>query len=413
MSLILAQHYRVLMLVAMVATANSAPLSWSYAAGNYSWAVAVSGDGRYAIAGSDDMQTYFFHTAEGVPLWSHPANGYVRHVAISRDGTYAASGDMDGTILLLRFDGARVSFSSFKADSAIEALAMSDSGEYLAAGDRSGNMYIFQDQALSAVLRNKVPGGVLAIALAESMAFAVTAAQGGLYFFDEATSHSAHAWSFGEDTTLAQLAMTSDSSHILAGGNDGNIYLLDNSGRLVDRRDAGGAISALSISDVTHLTIVGTVSGTISLYSADAGFNNGESLETGNPITSAAISKNGRRISVANLQGTVSTFDGSLRAPLWTYDAGGIVHSLSLSRDGRVLAAASDTGSIYLFDEGEAAGADNRGLFVQLPILAVLAVTVTVCTILLRRRDKSKRLRNETNEGHASDLASSFAKRAG
>jgi WD40 repeat protein len=207
--------------------------------------------------------------------------------------------------------------------------------------------------------------------------------------------------------------MTSDSSHILAGGNDGNIYLLDNSGRLVDRRDAGGAISALSISDVTHLTIVGTVSGTISLYSADAGFNNGESLETGTPITSAAISKNGRRISVANLQGTVSTFDGSLRAPLWTYDAGGIVHSLSLSRDGRVLAAASDTGSIYLFDEGEAAGADNRGLFVQLPILAVLAVTVTVCTILLRRRDKSKRLRNETNEGHASDLASSFAKRAG
>jgi len=42
--------------VVLAVTASSAPFAWTYRTGNYAWAVAVSDDGRYVIAGSDDMQ---------------------------------------------------------------------------------------------------------------------------------------------------------------------------------------------------------------------------------------------------------------------------------------------------------------------------------------------------------------------
>jgi len=76
-----------------------------------------------------------------------------------------------------------------------------------------------------------------------------------------------------------------------------------------------------------------------------------ESLEASKPITSAVMSGNGERISVAQLDGVISMFNQSLATHMWTFDAGGIVHSLSISHSGQVMAAASDTGDVCVFDE--------------------------------------------------------------
>jgi len=342
---------RTLMLLALAVTTGSAPLAWTYMTGNYSWAVAVSSDGRYVIAGSDDMHAYFFDTrsTEGKPLWSYATNGYVRHVAISGNGTWAAASDLGGNIFLFRLDAPGKPVWSFRSDSPIDALAMNEEGDCLVVGDRSGNVYVFGTG--SARREYAIPGGLLAVSLSRMMTLAATSTHGGLYFFGEVSLHATYVWSFQQDTSFPQIAMAEDSSYIVAGGSDGYMYLIDSSGQLLDRQRVGAAISAISISGIARRVIAGSPDGIVSLYAVGARLERMGSLEIRKPVTSVALSSSGDRVSYASLDGTIAMFDQSLTTNVWTFRGGAIVHALSISGNGRVMAAVDDTGSIYLFDE--------------------------------------------------------------
>ena len=366
---------RTLMLLALAVTTGSAPLAWTYMTGNYSWAVAVSSDGRYVIAGSDDMRAYFFDTrsADGKPLWSYATNGYVRHVAISGNGTRAAASDLDGNIFLFRSDDPGKPIWSFRADSPIDALAMNEEGDCLAAGDRNGDVYVFG--TASATREYAIPGGVLAVSLSRSMTLSATSTHGGLYFFGEVSLHATYVWSFQQDTSFPQIAMAEDGSYIVAGGSDGYTYLINSSGQLLDRQRVGVAISAISMSDIARRVIAGSADGIVSLYAVGARLERIGSLEIRKPVTSVALSWSGDRVSFASLDGTIAMFDQSLTTNLWTFHSGAIVHAMSISGNGRVMAAVDDTGSIYLFDE-ESSLRKSRTM-----IDAVVGLTLTVVCV--------------------------------
>lgn len=378
-----------ILLVTLAASAASAPLAWSYRSGNYLWAVAVSRDGMYAIAGSDDMHAYFFETqsAKGEPLWSHEAQGYVRDVAISWDGSRVVTSDTNGSIFFFQPRISGRPTWSYHAESSIEALAMSDDGGYVAAGDRNGHLYIFRaDQDAPLSWRNTIPGGVLALSFSESQSLAVTSARGGIYFFDETTPQSSYSWCFQESTSFPHVAMADDASYVVAGASDGLLYLLGRTGQLVDSKRLGGAISSLSVSDTARRVAAGNTKGVISIYEIQTGLNELKVLETEGPVTSIALSDNGERILLANLDGTISMFDQSLTTPLWRYGTDAIVHSLSISADGRIMAAGSDTGSIYLFAEKEAPGMGDAGAYLFL--VPVLFIVITVVLFASYRRRK-------------------------
>jgi len=78
-------------------------------------------------------------------------------------------------------------------------------------------------------------------------------------------------------------------------------------------------------------------------------------------------------------------FSQSLTAPLWTFGAGAIVHSLSVSGDGMTLAATSDTGSIYLFHESPTSQ-DEKPL--PAAVLVPMSIAVLVLGYLILRRRK-------------------------
>jgi WD40 repeat protein len=171
------------LLLTLTVTTGSTPLVLTYRTGDYSWAVAVSHDGRYVIAGSDDMHAYFFGTqsAEGKPLWSYATHGYVRHVAVSGDGSSAAAGSLDGSILFFKPVVSGNPVWSSKATSPIDALAMSEDGHYLAAGDRLGTIYFLKTSSTD-LTRRMISGGVLTLSISKSGMLAATAARGGLCF---------------------------------------------------------------------------------------------------------------------------------------------------------------------------------------------------------------------------------------
>lgn len=373
--------------LALALTAGSAPLAWTYKTGNYSWAVAVSDDGRYVIAGSDDMRTYFFdsRSGDGRPLWSHAAKGYVRQVAISGNGTYAASGGADGNVFFFRSNESGNSLWSFRADSSIYALAMSNDGDYLVAGSQRGTVYIFKtDQTNPLTKQYAIQGGVLALSLSESRALVATSADGDLYFFAEVSSSSGYNWIFENYTSLPRLAISSDASYIVAGGSDGYLYLFKRSGELVDHKRVGGAVSALSMSSTTGRIVAGTTSGNLFLYRIKNGLDLLSSLATGRPITSTAISESGDRILFANIDGAISMLDQSLAAQQWTFSSGAIVHSLSMSSTGSVMAAVSDTGDVYLFREEGGAHSNETALVV--PVMLIIVVASGLAFFLWQRK---------------------------
>ena len=379
---------RVLLLITLVAgtSSGSAPLAWTYMTGNYSWAVAVSLDGRFVVAGSDDMHTYFFETSLGgsKPLWSHETHGYVRHVSVSRNGACIAAGDTEGNIFFYRSNSSGGPVWSYRSETAIQALALTDLGDYLAAGDRRGHLYVLKtDLQEPMIWQYLISGGVLAVSLSTHGVLVATGAQGGLYFFGQVTSPS-YEWAFQQYSSLPYVAITDDGSYLVAGGSDGYLYLLTNSGQLVDRSNVGGAVSALSISVGTRRVVAGTMNGNVSLYQIENRLEKRGSFQSREPVTSIAASENGDRVSVAYLDGEISTFDGILDHQMWSYNVGAIVHSLSVSGNGRVMAAASDTGGIYLFNEEIRVSVDRTGWDVV--VLSVSGAVLVVAYFAWRRR---------------------------
>ena len=337
----------------LAVTAGSVPLAWTYATGNYAWAAMVSRDGRYVLAGSDDMHAYFFQVnGEGKPVWTHVGQGYVRHVAISSDGASAAVSDTDGNVYFFQSNRSGIPAWSFHSAAAIDGVDLSEDASRLAVGDHEGNIYLFEtSESNQPVWHAVIDGGFMSLALFGPNALAVSSRHGGIYFYDLVLLKSSYGWSFHESTSFPQLAVSRDLGYIFAGGSDGDVYVIGSSGRIVDSQRLGGSVSAISISESARVVIAGSTNGNVSQYLIKDGLENTGSFLAHAPVTSVAVSAGGERIAIATIDGVISMFSQTLAGPLWTYKAGAIVHSLSMSGDGMVMAASSDNGSIYLFNE--------------------------------------------------------------
>lgn len=376
------------LIILLMATTSTAPLAWTYATGNYSWTVAVSHDGRYVIAGSDDMHTYFFQadSSQGKPLWSHLAHGYVRHVAISNNGDRAAASDMAGYVYFFRPGASASPVWSFHSDSAIYAIAISDDGSQLVAGDQGGSIFLFNtNQSSAPIWQGLVPGGVLAVSLWQSRgAVIATSTQGGIYYYEHESTPSGFSWKFQESVSFPQLSVNDDADYVVAGGSDGSIHMITDEGQLAGTQRVGGSLSAISISNHLLQVIAGSTNGNVSRFDLNEGFEKLDSFDAKMPVTSVAISDDGERIAVAGLDGTIWTFNEKFADLIWTFNTGAIVHSLSMSGDGQVMSATDDKGNIYLFREQAPVRAEEPvSLVIFVPIALVL---LALGYIVLRRR---------------------------
>ena len=74
-----------LVLVLMTGGADAKEPEWNYTADSSINSVAISADGEYIVAGSDDSKVYFFDKDNNTPLWSYTAGDGVFSVSISSD----------------------------------------------------------------------------------------------------------------------------------------------------------------------------------------------------------------------------------------------------------------------------------------------------------------------------------------
>ncbi|NIP34917.1 MAG: PQQ-binding-like beta-propeller repeat protein, partial [Thermoplasmata archaeon] len=73
---------------------KSGRLLWKYTNPEPFSSVAISDDGNFIVAGSDDHVTYFFDR-RGLLLWRYSADKKIRCVEISEDGQLLVTGSDD------------------------------------------------------------------------------------------------------------------------------------------------------------------------------------------------------------------------------------------------------------------------------------------------------------------------------
>ena len=96
-----------LLLVALVLMAGEADAKepeWNYTTDSGINSVAISADGEYIVAGSDEDQVLLFHKDSNTPLWSYTAGDGVYSVAISSDGETIVAGSLDNNVYLFDKD---------------------------------------------------------------------------------------------------------------------------------------------------------------------------------------------------------------------------------------------------------------------------------------------------------------------
>ena len=60
--------------------------------------MAISADGEYIVAGSDDNKVYLFDKDSSTPIWNYTTGMNVNSVSISADGTYFSAGSDDNSV---------------------------------------------------------------------------------------------------------------------------------------------------------------------------------------------------------------------------------------------------------------------------------------------------------------------------
>ena len=111
-------------------------------------AVAVTGDGKYAVSGSDDEKLKVWELATGRKIRTLKGHSdSVNAVAVTGDGKYAISASDDTTLKVWELaTGQKI--ATFTGEDSIDCCAVAPDGVTIAAGDESGKVHFLRLQGI-------------------------------------------------------------------------------------------------------------------------------------------------------------------------------------------------------------------------------------------------------------------------
>ncbi len=113
---------------------------WKYKTGDSVLSVAITPDGSYVVAGSDDHYVYMFDR-NGNLLWRYKTGDTVRSVAITPDGRYVVAGSDDNHVYMLDRNGNLL--WKYKTGDDVNSVAITPDG-YVVAGSNDHYVYLFK-----------------------------------------------------------------------------------------------------------------------------------------------------------------------------------------------------------------------------------------------------------------------------
>jgi hypothetical protein len=212
----------ILMLSGVLAQETDYKLRWSYQTEGRVKNVALSDQGDYIAAGSNDYSVYLFDR-DGNRLWDYDASSEVNSVSVSSDGSYTAAGTGTEDSRVYLFDKiGQVYWSHHLGRKGVSSVSVSDDGSHVAAATEHPDNSIY-------------------------------------YFYtDDRKALKTFLWSKSIDEIINGLSVTSDGSVVVAGSLDSNVYYFSRDGELLDSHDIGDySVKSVDIADDGSYVVVG------------------------------------------------------------------------------------------------------------------------------------------------------------
>jgi outer membrane protein assembly factor BamB/tetratricopeptide (TPR) repeat protein len=222
---------------------KSGRLLWKYTNPEPFSSVAISDDGNFIVAGSDDRQTYFFDR-RGLLLWRYAADKKIRCVEISEDGQLLVTGSDDNNVYF--FDNSRriKRFAwKFRFDNSTSAVAMSKKGNYILAGSDDHGIYALDSDG-QLMWKHTAKGAITSTAVSKFADYLVAGSQdGNIYCFNIGGKET---WAQQTGGSVVSVNVDLRGTTIVGYSQDGHLYCLDERGTLlwkIKTEDPEGRVS--------------------------------------------------------------------------------------------------------------------------------------------------------------------------
>lgn len=266
-------------------------LRWSYTADGWVTGAAVSADGRYVAAGSEDQMVYLLNSTGGL-IWRRKIHGAVTDLSIDGSGSYIAAGSTDTNIYVMDRNGSMVLLEDLGSDEVSE-VSISKDGRYVAAAAKDRVYLLSMDRVL--LWSQRLDGDVRGLSISENGSYIAAGSEAGsIYLFDR---DGRIIWTYGSGLGLSGVSIAGDGSYVAAASRLNDLYMVNDRGVLVWSRKIGW--SPLDVAVLDHgLTVAAlTEEGGLYLYSREGNLTGTFALN--GPVHGFSISKDGSYIAAS------------------------------------------------------------------------------------------------------------------
>ncbi len=247
---------------------KSGRLLWKYANPEPFSSVAISDDGNFIVAGSDDNQTYFFDR-RGLLLWRYSADKKIRCVEISEDGNMLVTGSDDNNVYF--FDNSRriKRFAwKYRFDNSASTVAMSKKGNYILAGSDDHGIYALDSDG-QLMWRHNAKGPITSVSVSKFADYLVAGSQdGSVYCFNIGGKET---WTLPTGGSVQNVAVDLRGNTIVAYSQDGWLYAMDERGALLWKLDIGDPEGRVSLTDDGRIIMCLVGDGRVFLITREGG----------------------------------------------------------------------------------------------------------------------------------------------
>lgn len=347
---------------------------WNYTTGGAINSIAVSGDGKYVAAASQDGKFYLFNTSNLVNalIWTYNApKGNYGTVSISEDGNYIAA-EIGYSIYLFNKSSGTPLWTYNTTELTLDVVISSD-GNYVVATTRIGDfpsvygtLYFFN----TSVSPTKTPMWNYTMQSAVPLSFAVSSDgnftvvgsfssqtfESDVYLFNKSiTQNKMPVWKyqFGPTETVNEVAMNSNASYIVVAGGSGDVYYFkDINPNPILLTTLESRVNTIDISPNGRHIITGGVNESYYFKNHWTYFHGtmGTDYED---VWYVSVSNNGFAIATENDKNYIITRqsreDGSFPL-IWYSEISNTITDAKISRDGKYTVIGSSDFNLYLFN---------------------------------------------------------------
>src|SRR6266404_3490798 len=324
--------------------------------------VAISANGQTIVSGSYDG-TVRLWDAQGRSIIEKPLRGHdgrVNSVALSSDGQTIVSGGSDGTVRLWDHQGKPIG-RPLKGHDGVNSVAVSSDGKTIVSTGDGGVVRLWEQRTPSEPSEGNAGPVVSALFSSDGQTIITAGSDGRILQWDRDGAPVKNALNGSDDLQVTDAvtvtaALGPDAKLLVIGRADGKLLLRKQQGAIRDQPFGGdhtGPVTSIAVSGDGKMIVSGDVNGTVRLWDQEGRPIGQPSKGHDGRVVSVALSFNGQTIVSGGSDGKVLRWNlqGSpVWPPLGASFSSGKGEAVAVSPDGKTIASGSESGMMRLWD---------------------------------------------------------------